>query len=771
MQDSINTESNKDSITNKDTTNTESNVDSINTKDLQNVDMSFLNKPWYSQSEFDEAYNKVYNEKYKYFYDRRNNNKDTWNEWKHIRDISREQFIKEYITAIEGRIRIKQGKELIEKYGIPLKDPNAESPIILLEEATLEIAFKITEALYYELYIDLCREEDIQEIGQIGSATLQAASAAANAGLSIALIVAGGANAAPVLGQIVSAVAIATAVITAAVDFIKQKAKTYPDSIQNIKKIITLWIHFAKISDENKKILLDGVEHYIFMQKAEYNDFMHPDDYKILNSAMVEYILFQMLPAFRQLLLRLARKGGKADSLPVMDTYPQAAGKDTTNEIDFAYNPQKDSKEETERKTTNSESKGKILDSMRGRDNADKAGNQKYDFEYANLGWDIKLEKAVEIDFLPMHAHNTAVAQTIKTFVLQLCSLHYAKLYWENNALPPLFAPIFYDYKRQNTYSIFDAQKQGISVWESFKVTMLFDDFARIESNIPLDMKEKEINPHIRKFNAESSFNALKQQQKRYTQGFNPMVINAVKLDLIDESIEKYYRIYQSLYTQLKNETKIWYEFIEFNETTKDLTKVQKIKVSKDILSHVYNVDGKACLVTHFEERTITFHNKETTNTQKYYYYLIDYSKPLNDNDLEKRNEKLANENINNLSDSEILESYYAKELGNNKIQKDFFITNKLNIRNKEYLNEYEVKQKEYPVNIDENGSIIIGNKIFYSVILYFKVTIAQATNKGYLQDAITKLKVQLAKESTLSHGSKETEDSNLDKLQNAELI
>lgn len=721
----------------QDSINTESNLDSINTKDLQNVDMSFLNKPWYSQSEFDEAYNKVYNEKYEYFYDRRNNNKDTWNEWKHIKDISREQFIKEYITAIEGRIRIKQGKELIEKYGIPLKDPNAESPIILLEEATLEIAFKITEALYYELYIDLCKEEDIQEIGEIGSATLQAASAATNAGLSIALIVAGGANAAPVLGQIVSSVAIATAVITAVVDYIKQKAKTYPDSIQNIKKIITLWIHFAKISDENKKILMDGVEHYIFMQKAEYNDFMHPDDYKILNSAMVEYILFQMLPAFRQLLLRLARKGGKAQSQPVMDTYPQAAGKDTTNEIDFAYNPQKDSKEEAERKTTNSESKGKILDSMRGRDNADKAGNQKYDFEYANLGWDIKLAKAVEIDFLPMHAHNTAVAQTIKTFVLQLCSLHYAKLYWENNALPPLFAPIFYDYKRQNTYSIFDAQKQGISVWESFKVTMLFDDFARIESNIPLDMKEKEINPHIKKFNAESSFNALKQQQKRYTQGFNPMVIHAVKLDLIDESIEKYYRIYQSLYAQLKNETKIWYEFIEFKDDK--LIRLMPVKFEKEVL--IYDP-----------------RNNNVCSFMGVYYYTYPLQKAPNSKD---ELESLANKHKDSITQQEIIESYYGQNF--NSTQNFIFP-----IRNTEYI---ETKY-EKSLRFLKTSSVYPAEQIeLVTLYLVYKITLEIETDKGYLQDAITKLKVQLAKESTLSHGGKETEDSNLDKLQNAELI
>lgn len=67
---------------------------------------------------------------------------------------------------------------------------------------------------------------------------------------------------------------------------------------------------------------------------------------------MLFYIAKNLLPQYKETIKKALKSAGEQTYAQIPDIYPQAVGKDDTNEIDFAKQPAKDSQEEKERRTS-----------------------------------------------------------------------------------------------------------------------------------------------------------------------------------------------------------------------------------------------------------------------------------------------------------------------------------------------------------------------------------------------------------------------------------
>ena len=409
---------------------------------------------------------------------------------------------------------------------------------IVLDSDEIDLIFDIAISFYTALYYEKKKEEKDAGIADLANEITMGAISTAG---SIVSVIPGG----QLIGSIISGVATA---LKTMIDIIITKTRKYPPRINDLPKLISMFITWAKISPKNQNIIMDGTYHYIEMQKEELNDFVkeYEAGYVELDSFMLFYIAKNLLPQYKEMVKKAMKTGGEQTYAQIPDIYPQGSGKDNTNEIDFAKEPIKDTQEEKERRTSESKSDGAILDFMRHRQSAEFAGGNKYDYEYSKVGFSIKLEKARIISPLKQFAKNAMVTQVVKEFVLTLCSMHFAKRY--------------------------------LALLE-------YNDLLIVEKHRVTDMVEEEINPTLIKFNAQSKYETLKAQHERYNNGYRPTITHQVLLDLKDESIEKYYTQYNTLYAQLSDEAKKKFGFI-IMDADSSLTLKHSITSYYDVYVH-----------------------------------------------------------------------------------------------------------------------------------------------------------------------------------------
>lgn len=399
----------------------------------------------------------------------------------------------------------------------PLQEFDSTTELIYLGEEYVAKFFRVIESAYYNLYVALFWEEFEYEQQRKASEIVDyVATGVAIAGAA--------ANAIPLVGQAVSLVLSVVSGIMSAFNLLQkamtQKFKEYPEEVKLLKGIVESVLNFAKIKPHNKRVILSGVSYYIEMQKEEYNDFVTEDGYLYLGSTTINAILGVLIPQLKKSIVDI-KDIGSSEIIGIQDKLIKGAGKDLVNEIEFAANPISDAQVENEKRITK-ESNADRLDLMRNRQTREYAGGEKYDFEYANVGFDIKLEKTQEIDNTKLYANNVAIAQTIKSFALMLCSNHFCEYY---------------------------------------EATLGWNDICHVNKHKVTDMRESEINPYISKFNAESKTRALKARLNRYSQGLAPANLIETHLDLIDESIKGYYKQWLKYYSM-----GFATDFIEYDE-------------------------------------------------------------------------------------------------------------------------------------------------------------------------------------------------------------
>ena len=348
------------------------------------------------------------------------------------------------------------------------------------------------------------------------------------------------------------------------------------------------------------------------------------------------------------------------------------------------------------------------LDTMRNRQSKERAGSNHYDYEYSKRGFDIKLEKAQEIDITKDLAHEAAVAQVVKGGVLGLCSLHYCKRY---------------------------------------KATNGFNDICEVKAHIPTDMQAQEINPHIRRFNNQMAHKQLKDSQNRYKEGYQPKITHYLKLDVIDESIDRYYRDYMNLYSQLSEESKLKFNFIEMNEK-KELFAYRtydKYKVRAFVRSCVSNGHNGKKRLQEMEQQ------------------------------LQRDIAQMKTWNLSTTQIKDMLEYYVEKELAQKLRvgQKQYAKYDRVNkIIYDSVLKKYEVQYLEssyltYELEKTERSGYKTQKITEYTLYAVFRVKLKAKLKDGksFLQKEIGKLVTQLAIDGK-NHGlPQNTTDKNLDNL------
>ena len=423
------------------------------------------------------------------------------------------------------------------------------------------------------------------------------------------------------------------------------------------------------------------------------------------------------LPAFKARVKKVMRKSGKDLSQAIPDINKTAPGKDDTNEIDFARNPQEENPQE--KREHSNENEGKILDTMRNRQSKERAGSNHYDYEYSKRGFNIKLEKAQEIDITKDLAQEAAVAQVVKGGVLALCSLHYCKRY---------------------------------------KATNGFNDICEVKAHIPTDMQAQEINPSIKRFNNQMAHKQLKDSQNRYKEGYQPKITHYLKLDVIDESIDRYYRDYMNLYSQLSEESKLKFGFVELTESKEAWCYSSHICKEKTQGKRTppSNEEAKKIIENYTKQREIK--QKEFKNTNKRFYLRqVNLSKT----DLTiKKYEFQAVDSVYADSNHKVFSvSFDSEGFRHTQETKYFYVDS---IATGEFsIHPYEVEEKW---GGGENGweSEWV---IYYCLLITHRVTLKHKIDKGILQNEIGKITTQLASENK-DHGlPQNTTDKNLDNL------
>ena len=461
------------------------------------------------------------------------------------------ELVKVDLLALIDKKRVEAyGKDLLNKYPDFLDFTNKEQNIVTITEDAMDIVFNMLIAYYTDLYNKKKAQEDKRAEWEQGLKFL---------GLS---------------------------------SFVKF-TQGYPEEINKLFNAMKMLITWGKFNEKNQIFLLGGIYNFIEAQKEEINDFFTADGYEEFTSFKIQLII-QMIQSYRPYFKKLSRRGGRAEGIAINDIYPQAAGKDDTNELDFCKEPMRDTAVEKERRTSEGKEAGATLDYMRNRHASEKAGGVKYDYEYSKVGFDIKLEKGINIDLTKIYAHNAAVAQTLKSFILELIKEQWYEKYEAGD---------FFSFIEKLTVN-------------NHKVT---------------DLKEEEINPSIQKFNTEAGYKSLTNNLNRYPQGYYPIISHDIKLDLINESNEKYYKDYNEIYSQLsgenlakfnkiqhnkeadvfyKEKSKIIYFYIPNISHDTKLTKEAALNAYKD---NIYKAEPKSIMFN------IVYENQDTNKDTKKY--------------------------------------------------------------------------------------------------------------------------------------------------------
>ena len=493
----------------------------------------------------------------------------------------------------------------------------------------------------------------------------------------------------------------------------------YTERLYGLYNVIYLLLRFAKISNKNQNIILSGVSYYIRAQEKEIDDFNNQIEDDYLGPSMINVIINSLIIPFENATRKLLKKGSNIKPLAIPDLYPQAPGKDTTNEINFSKNPY----EETNDKQ-NDESEGSILDTMRNRQSKYKAGGANYDYEYENTGINVKLEKANALDLTKDYAYQSAITQTLKSYVLLLCSNHYYKYY---------------------------------------QVRTIIDELTR-EKNIPLDMKEEEINPSIKRFNNELNFKQTKQALDRYSQGLPPQFIRFFKLDLLDESEEKYIKIFEEGYSQLSEINKM-----KIGEFRKENGKFYKIKY--DYYTEEYPIENTK---ENNKENNNTTLNKDDKDEET----LKAEADAKKQQDAIKQAEKIIKDNKMPTSEGflNVCKNLFFKEYrGYENIESR--IENKDTIKSTLYYSEYNntgsqvVKKETYATHIKNKD--FYWNAIGYEILnekisVLYRIDYKIETDKGQIQQDIKKMQEMLNKE---LNNPNDRIENNISKLERYEYI
>lgn len=527
-----------------------------------------------------------------------------------------------------------------------------------------------------------------------------------------------GSNFIPLVGQLASAILALAQLGLEIIHLTTKKFWEYPEYINELYFVIKMFVTWAKISDGNKQELLSGVTNYIEMQKEEFNDLVHEEGYAELDELSIMYIMDNYLPAFKARVKKVMRKSGKDLSQAIPDINPTAPGKDDTNEIDFAREPQEENPQE--KREHSNENEGKTLDAMRNRQSKEKAGSNHYDYEFSKRGFDLKLEKAQEIDITKDLAHQAAVTQVVKGGVLALCSLHYCKRY---KALPK------------------------------------YNDICEVKSHIPTDMQEQEINPSIKRFNNQIAHKQLKDSQNRYKEGYQPKITHYLKLDLIDESIDRYYRDYMNLYTQLSEESRLKFGFVELTESKEawfyDTHKCRELVVdlrSTDNQEAKAKTEAKKIIENRTKEREIKkkeFESKEENVNKRFYL----------------RQANLSNTNILGYRDFEKSGNYIYTDSNHRLIKFESGDTDWSYETEYFHVDSYVVGGIESVVIFDSGTGADLPDTYKNQIFINNIVTLKRKVDKSFLQKEIGKLVTQLAIDGK-NHGlPQNTTDKNLDNL------
>lgn len=304
---------------------------------------------------------------------------------------------------------------------------------------------------------------------------------------------------------------------------------------------------FAKITPKNQNILLAGVKTWIHAQEEEIGDVNFEDTYTPFVTDSAKFYANSFVLSFYDMCKKLLKNTKETHFLPPTDIYPKAPGKDDTNEIEFAANPLNDDTKELD---SSAKENALMLDSMRNRHAKFLAGGSEYDYCYKELGFDVKLTKAKEIDITRTLAHQAIVTQIIKSNVLLLCSSFFYKEY---------------------------EVKSG---WE---------DHLIVGNHIVTDMKEEEINKSIQIYNSYSMQKSVKSNLKRYENGYYPQIQKPVLLEYMNESVGRLYEIYTHLYPQLDANGKKKFSFIQ-QEKDDHCTQIREILYTLPSL-YAYHVD------------------------------------------------------------------------------------------------------------------------------------------------------------------------------------
>lgn len=582
-------------------------------------------------------------------------------------------------------------------------------PMIVLDNEEIDLIFDLATHFYRKL-----RRLKVLEDMKWGIVALT--KDVANYVLTVANI---GANFVPVIGQIVSLMITLIQVGLEIAHTLTKKFWKYPDYINELYFVIKMFVTWAKISDGNKQELLSGVTNYIEMQKEEFNDLVHEEGYAELNEISIMYIMDVYLPAFKARVKKVMRKSAKDLSQAIPDINPTAPGKDDTNEIDFAKEPQEQNPQE--KREHSNENEGKILDTMRNRQSKEMPGSNHYDYEYSKRGFDIKLEKAQEIDITKDLAHKAAVAQVVKGGVLALCSLHYCKRY---------------------------------------KALLEFNDICEVKSHIPMDMQEQEINPSIKRFNNQMAYKQLKDSQNRYKEGYQPKITHYLKLDLIDESIDRYYRDYMNLYTQLSEEGKLKFGFVELTESKEAWFYSPHIckEKTQDKRTPPSEEEAKKIIENYTKQREIKkkeFESKEENADKRFYLRQVN----LSNTDLTlKKYEFQRVDSVYTDSNHKVFNVSYDSDGSRHTQETQYYYVD--SIATGEFsIEAYQVEERWGGEN--DNREWVT----YYRLCITHRVTLKHKVDKSFLQKEIGKLVTQLAIDGK-NHGlPQNTTDKNLNNL------
>ena len=597
-------------------------------------------------------------------------------------------------------------QSFLDKYPFMLTSFKSDNlPMIVLDSEEIDLIFDLAINYYRKLRRLKVLEDMKWGITQLSTDVVQYSLSIANIAL----------NCIPAVGQLASLIISLVQLGLEIIHTFTKKFWEYPDYINELYFVIKMFVTWAKISDGNKQELLSGVTNYIEMQKEEFNDFVHEEGYAELDELSIMYIMDNYLPAFKARVKKVMRKSGKDLSQAIPDINKTAPGKDDTNEIDFARNPQEENPQE--KREHSNENEGKILDTMRNRQSKERAGSNHYDYEYSKRGFNIKLEKAQEIDITKDLAQEAAVAQVVKGGVLALCSLHYCKRY---------------------------------------KATNGFNDICEVKAHIPTDMQAQEINPSIKRFNNQMAHKQLKDSQNRYKEGYQPKITHYLKLDVIDESIDRYYRDYMNLYSQLSEESKLKFGFVELTESKEAWCYSSHICKEKTQGKRTppSNEEAKKIIENYTKQREIK--QKEFKNTNKRFYLRqVNLSKT----DLTiKKYEFQAVDSVYADSNHKVFSvSFDSEGFRHTQETKYFYVDS---IATGEFSIEvYQVEERWGGEN--DNREWVT----YYRLLITHRVTLKHKVDKDFLQKEIGKLVTQLAIDGK-NHGlPQNTTDKNLDNL------